>query len=237
MNGAKERTWSSADIKINSGLKLVVVDFTTRLFGNVQPLADKEMELVDSSGNSFGDYYGLGGPVTRADNGSTYSPERRRGQEVFLGPRDAKGLKLVFRPTGDAKVEFDLGTLAQIPPPAGAASTGPKLVDQSVLPAELKVLPLPSGFGIVDGSTRRTASGGKFQSADAQLFGKTEIEEVAAFYKAQLAREWETLDEYIAPGEMQLMFMNRKDDDQNLYVTAEQTDEGTTVDIRMERGS
>ena len=239
VNGAHERTQSLPNVSINVADKLVIVDITTRLFGTATDVLRKELRLVDSSGRYFGDGGGNSNLVLQAENGSPYAADRRRGQIVFSGPRDAKGLKLMFTPTPNEKIEFGLGTLAlaqSTDAPGGAAApAGPKLAPASVLPDELKSLPMPTGFGVVENSARRSASGGKFQSADAQLFGKMSIEDLNTFYKTRLAAQWDAIVEDEGSGDLQYTYMNKKDQSLTLYINAEQTDTGTTIDIRIEK--
>lgn len=242
VNGARERIQSVPNFEINVADKVVLVDITTRLFGDAKPLLGKEFALVDSKGNNaFDGTVGMSNVVLMAENAMDYNSSNRRGMLLFKGPRDATGLKLVFKPDGDDKVEFDLGTLGQstsAPAATGASSgtaKGPKLADASVLPVELKSLPMPAGFGVVDGSPIRSASGGKFQSAEAELFGKMDIKELNAFYKDKLAGDWDLSDEDVETGYLQNNYINKKDDSLTLYINAEQTDKGTTVDIRVEQ--
>jgi hypothetical protein len=244
VNSARERTQSLPDLEVNVADKLVIVDITTRLFGTATEVLDKELRLVDSDGNYFDTAgSGIAAVVLQSSIGIPYSPDHRRGVLIFSGPRDSKGFKLVFTPTADEKIEFDLGTLAQdtSAPASGGASTqsapaGPKLVDASVLAAELKSIPLPQGFGVVDGSAYRHASGGAFESASAQLFGKMSIKDLSSFYKTALAKEWDINDEDVSTGYLQNDYLNKKDQDLILYLNAEETDKGTTVDISVEKG-
>ncbi len=238
VNGARERTQSVPNFEINVADKVVLVDVTTRLFGDAKPLLGKELSLVDSKGgHSFDGTVGMANVVLMAENAMGYSSPDRRGMLVFKGPRDATGLKLVFSPDGDDKVEFDLGTLAKstTAPGGAAAPAGPKLAPASVLPDELKSLPMPTGFEVVENSTRRSASRGKFQSADAQLFGKMSIEDLNTFYKTRLAAQWDAIVEDKGSGDLQYTYMNKKDQSLTLYINAEQTDTGTTIDIRIEK--
>lgn len=131
-------------------------------------------------------------------------------------------------------------TIPGMPPGVGqgGSSSGgntPKVTDSSALPAELKPLPVPSGFQVIADSAERWADGGKFQSAEAEWFGKLSIKEVADFYTRSLTAEWDVVDEYVAQGECQLTYSNKKDEMRSLYVNAEQTNEGTTLYIRLEQ--
>lgn len=252
VNGARERTQSVPNFEINVADKVVLVDITTRLFGDAKPPLGKEFALVDSKGNnSFDGTVGMANVVIMAENAMDYNNANRRGMLVFKGPRDATGLKLVFKPDGDDKVEFDLGNLGQstsapattgtssgAPAATGASSgapAGPKLADASVLPAELKSLPMPTGFGVVDGSAVRSASGGKFQSAEAKLFGKMDIKDLNSFYKAQLAGDWDVNSEDFDTGYLQNEYINKKDESLMLQINADQTDKGTTVDLLVQK--
>ncbi|MGE5482761.1 MAG: LolA family protein, partial [Bacteroidota bacterium] len=118
-----------------------------------------------------------------------------------------------------------------------AASAGePKLVDASVLPAELKAIPLPSGFGVVDGSATRSAPGGVFESAEASLFGKLKVEELHDFYTSSLAAEWDEEGWGKSTGggteTLQASYISKKGD-LTLTIDAEGTAEGTTVNIKI----
>ncbi|HEX2986992.1 MAG TPA: hypothetical protein VHS06_02345, partial [Chloroflexota bacterium] len=153
------------------------------------------------------------------------------------GDRSVQDLKLVFASSSsDEKIEFDLGTLSQSTSiTAGAGAAGLKTVDASVLPAELKSIPMPPGFGVVDGSPSRSASGGAFQRAIAKLFGKMSIKDLAQFYGTALAKEWEANNVDSDTGHLQGEFVNKKDGNLILYINAEQSDKGTTVDIMVEK--
>ncbi len=115
------------------------------------------------------------------------------------------------------------------------SANGPKLVDPSVLPAELKSIAAPPGFGVVDGSARRSASGGVFRSAEASWFGKMDIKAVADLYNKSLAKEWDVNDEDVAQGYLQTDYINKKDSNTILYLDAEQTDDGTTIEVKVEK--
>jgi hypothetical protein len=112
---------------------------------------------------------------------------------------------------------------------------GLKLLDASALPAELSSIPVPPGFGVEQGSTGRSAPNGVFRSADASLFGKMSTEDLRDFYMEQLAAEWEMHAEDAGPWALILVYVNKEDTSLALYIAIEETDEGTTVDLRVER--
>jgi hypothetical protein len=121
---------------------------------------------------------------------------------------------------------------------AAAEDTSPrglKLLDASALPAELSSIPVPPGFRVEQGSTGRSAPGGIFRSADASLFGKMSTEEVWDFYRSQLAAEWEMHAEDVGTWALLLAYVNKQDQSLALYIVIEETDEGTMVDLRVEK--
>jgi hypothetical protein len=234
LNGARERTQSGPGFDINVADKIVLVDVTTRLFGDAAEVFSREWALTDSSGGYFGTEFM--NEVIWAENGMGHSSLARRGLLVFEVPRDAGGLKLVFGAMQDEKIEFDLGTPATstiLPGNSspGSAPRGPKLVDASTLPAELKAIPIPSGFGVVEDSVLRTASRGVFVEAWAELFGKMKIKDVHAFYAKALENDWEIADESVSTGYLQNAYTNIEDESLILYLNAEETDAGTTIGI------
>jgi hypothetical protein len=234
VNGARERTQSLPQIEIKVDEKFVMVDVTARVFGSAADLTGNELRLMDSSGKYLGGSDGVSNLLFQADNTQGYFSWHRRGMWAYKGPRDAKGLKLVFSPATGEKIEFDLGTVAQSSS-TGPAVAAPKLADASVLPEELKSFPMPQGFKVVDGSVHRRASGGKFQSADAQLFGEMSISDLSAFYKAQLAKDWETEQEDVGAATIDNIYFHRTDDGKTFYINAERTDIGTEIQIMLEQ--
>ena len=99
----------------------------------------------------------------------------------------------------------------------------------------MKSIPAPPGFGVVDGSASRSAEGNVFQSAEAQWYGKMKIKDLNEFYKNRLANEWDVNDEDVGTGYLQNDYINKKDENLILYLNAEETDEGTTVDVMVEK--
>jgi len=65
-----------------------------------------------------------------------------------------------------------------------------RLGDASSVPAEMKEMPVPAGFKVVDGSTRRIAQGGALSMAASDWFGSTAPRDVGAFYKSSMGRDW-----------------------------------------------
>jgi hypothetical protein len=122
--------------------------------------------------------------------------------------------------------------------PAQTPDTSPRgleLLDASALPAELSSIPVPPGFLVEQGSTGRWAPDGEFKSADASLFGQMSTEDLRDFYMEQLAAEWEMHAEDAGPWALILVYVNKEDTSLALYIAIEETDEGTTVDLRVER--
>lgn len=105
----------------------------------------------------------------------------------------------------------------------------PKTANASALPDEMKILPVPDGFSIVDGSAGRVTDGGKFTNADARWFGKTDYKKVADYYRRELkSRGWIEKDGADSDGEVDTHFTNDKAQlDLSLSVT--KTDAGTEV--------
>jgi hypothetical protein len=112
-------------------------------------------------------------------------------------------------------------------PPAAAPKTG----SASSVPDELKAIPAPSGFTVVDGSTMRMAQGGKFQGATAQYFGKSTVKEVREFYKKSLT-DWNE-DFAAEAGDQVTAVYSDKKGAQQLSVSVGKTDAGTEVTLAL----
>ena len=114
-------------------------------------------------------------------------------------------------------------------PEATPTPAGPTLTDASALPAELKDLPVPSGFSLVKDSAVRMAAGGKFQTAVAKWFGKTSVKEVGQFYqKALPGKGW--TEEQFAEGEDNIGGSYRNEKAKMMLVLlVEKTDAGTEI--------
>lgn len=111
------------------------------------------------------------------------------------------------------------------------APVAPQLADASTLPAELKDLPVPAGFGVVNGSTTRVASGGQFSVASATWFGKASVKDVGAFYKQALAATWN--EDYYSDSTdaLSAAYTNKKDTTLELALEVEKTESGTQVTL------
>jgi hypothetical protein len=123
---------------------------------------------------------------------------------------------------------------AAAPTPAKAEATDtpapPKAGDASSIAPELKDVPVPSGFTLVEGSAIRMEEGGKFKGATANWFGKTSIKDVAQFYKGQMTgKGWKEALVMEQDDSSMLSYTSAKDENLTLTIGVTKTDAGTEV--------
>ncbi|MHB1131827.1 MAG: hypothetical protein ACYC4L_05495 [Chloroflexota bacterium] len=122
--------------------------------------------------------------------------------------------------------------VASTPAPA-ATVAAPALADASALPAELKDLPIPGGFGVQKDGIARIASGGQFSMATAALWGTASPEKVVDFYQQALpAKGWQEEAAITNDDGADLAFMMEKDGGEwVLAISIAKEDGGTRVQV------
>jgi hypothetical protein len=134
--------------------------------------------------------------------------------------------------TAEARAGTSVDDAASRPQPT-ATSEAPTLTDPSVLPNELRAIPLASGFGIVKGSAQRIAEGGVFRMATARAFGKLSVTDVESFYKQALVGQWKQDSEFAGEDECQLAYTSKTEDTLALNIDIEKVDAGTEVTLTL----
>jgi hypothetical protein len=106
---------------------------------------------------------------------------------------------------------------------------GPKTTDASALPPELKPIPGPPDFDVVEGSTTRMAPGGTFQFAQASWWGTGSIQQTVGFYNQALAGDWIPGDEMMGQSDFRMEFVSKTDSNRTLQLDGEVDKGGITV--------
>jgi hypothetical protein len=82
-------------------------------------------------------------------------------------------------------------------PKATSTPAAPATTDASVLPAELKDIPVPSGFAVAKGSTSRLENKGAFAFAGAKWVGQGNLADIYKFYSDNLpSKGWKVGNSY-----------------------------------------
>jgi hypothetical protein len=111
----------------------------------------------------------------------------------------------------------------------------PKLADPSVVPAELKAIPVPPGFGVIDGSPSRVVKGGVFNYALADWFGNMNALDLDSFYSKAVPKTWDLTSRALAPGVLENEYVNMNDPTLYLTVEASEDPAGTTLKLKIEK--
>lgn len=119
-------------------------------------------------------------------------------------------------------------------PEPTTAPQAPATTDASAVPAELKDVPLPSGFAPVKNSAARMATGGKFQMAYVEFFGKASMKDTAAWYSSNLDAKGWTVD-MDNSGEEESVFVCTSKADSTLHLGINVTagDAGTSILMQL----
>jgi hypothetical protein len=113
--------------------------------------------------------------------------------------------------------------------PTPRTPVGPKTTDASALPAELKQVPMPPQFGVVEGSTTRTAPEGSFQMAQASLWGPGSIQGTVDFYNRALLADWNPGDESVGQSSFSMSFTSKGDSRRTLSLDGKTDGDGVRV--------
>ncbi|HEX2922416.1 MAG TPA: hypothetical protein VHS28_00115, partial [Chloroflexota bacterium] len=118
-------------------------------------------------------------------------------------------------------------------PEATATPAAPKLGSASSVPDELKQVPLPSGFSVVDGSMMRQAAGGVFALATGKWFGKSSVADVVKFYKTAMANDWD--EDYVTTSgdEAICTYTNKKKPELSAEIEVMKEEAGTIVTVSL----
>jgi len=118
----------------------------------------------------------------------------------------------------------------ETPAPPGAG-------DPSSLAAELKGIPVPSGFTLEKGSAIRMESDGKFQGATAAWYGVMSIKEASAFYKSQMTgKGWKEMMAMETDEGATLAYTSANDEKLSLAISISQKDAGTEISWVLTQG-
>lgn len=107
----------------------------------------------------------------------------------------------------------------------------PALTDASAMPAELRAIPLPPGFGVIKGSTQRMAEGGEFRMATARLFGMAGVEQATNSYRQALASQWDLEADSSTQDANALTYTSKTDSGLALSIDIEKVDAGTEITL------
>lgn len=118
-------------------------------------------------------------------------------------------------------------------PEATSTPAAPAKGDSSLIPAELKDIPVPSGFYLVKDSAIRLASGGQFTLATAEFFGTTSVKDVGAFYKSSLTAKGWNIDTEVGGEDTYVLACKNSDGSLSLEVSVSTADAGTQVAIQI----
>ncbi len=119
-------------------------------------------------------------------------------------------------------------------PEPTTAPQAPATTDASAIPAELKDAPLPSGFAPVKNSATRVATGGKFQMAYVEYFGKTSVKDASAWYTSNLASKgWEVSLEQGGEDESVFICTSKADSTLTLSINVSADDAGTNIILSL----
>lgn len=119
-------------------------------------------------------------------------------------------------------------------PELAATRADPALVDASAVPAELKDIPAPRGFGVVKGSTSRLTQAGKFQMAHVEWYGKGSLKDVADFYKSAIGGKGWNEGSFVSTEDSVFAdYVNAKDENLILVLAVETSDPGLTVSLTV----
>jgi hypothetical protein len=175
---------------------------------------------------------------TSGDGGMlTYTKGEQDGVTITTSKED--GDKVTISVMLGKTSQKPAATSAATTQPAAAESdptpVAPETGDAANLPAELKNLPVPSGFAVVTDSMARYAEGGTFSSASATWFGKTSVKDVGQFYQKELtAKGW--TEDYSAGAEDSIVanYSNEKEG-MSLTLAIHKTDAGTEVMLELSK--
>lgn len=118
-------------------------------------------------------------------------------------------------------------------PAATETPAPPKTTDASAVPAELKDIPIPSGFQPLKDGMLRATEGGKFQSAVATYAGKTGVKEAGeALQKGLTGKGWNE-EEFVAGEDESAGFFTNPKDNLMLNVVVTKTDTGTEIHVQL----
>lgn len=228
VNGYWERTETAGKAQLGPDEKFVFVDVTNTTLPDGKPFTQAhELRLVTSDGKQIamkltGESDAYLAESTRSDTTGV-----GRGVALFRVPKSASSYKLAVSPLDPSSQGFAFGSGNRIadeecvvdlaggllPPvttifklPAAAATavpTAPPAGAAASVPAELRDIPLPSGFAVVKDSAHRSPASGKFEEASATFYGKLGVQEVKDFYKKTLteAQGFSLADEDISSDE------------------------------------
>jgi hypothetical protein len=116
-------------------------------------------------------------------------------------------------------------------PAATSTPAPPKTGSNSSIPEEMKQIPVPAGFSVVDGSTIRQASGGVFAMAGAEWFGKASVTDAVTFFKTALANDWNEDFAMASNEDATAQYSNKKNPKLSMVVAMSKEDAGTSVNI------
>ncbi len=190
----------------------------------------EESTVVSSDGGMLNysrpDGYGLTVTVS-ADSSS---------KEITIGVLGGKSSKTPT-PEPTATVEEAVATEtpeAKSAPQATSTPAAPQTTDASAIPAELKAVPLPSGFALIKDSANRMAVGGQFAMAMGEFFGTASVKDAAAFYTSNLpAKGWNVDMETGGEGESTFVATSKSDAKLHLAVNISTDDAGTKIYLQL----
>ncbi|HEX2988321.1 MAG TPA: hypothetical protein VHS06_09140 [Chloroflexota bacterium] len=107
--------------------------------------------------------------------------------------------------------------------------------DASTVPAELKDVPVPGGFTLVDGSARRVAQGGVLGMAAADWFGKSSPKEIGAYYRSALAKGWNDDSFVESANEVNAQYTSKKDARLTLLIEVSLFESDTVIHMSLVR--
>jgi hypothetical protein len=119
--------------------------------------------------------------------------------------------------------------------PGAAVPSGPPTTDVSNLPAELRDIPMPTGFSPIKDTISRQASGGKFTAAAANWYGKGKVQAIVEFFQKNLPpKGWEEEESniYEDSGFIRMVSAAKK---QALDLTITVMDDGMEIMMALEQ--
>ena len=121
-------------------------------------------------------------------------------------------------------------------PEATATSAPPKTVDASAVPAEIRQIPIPSGFTPLKDGIIRLSEGGSFKMASARYSGAGSVQDVGASLQGSLlAKGWEE-SEFADTGDEVVAYFTNPEDNSSLIVLVTKTDTGTELNLQLVAG-
>lgn len=135
-------------------------------------------------------------------------------------------IDIVHMPKGGATDISNTSNQSSDPP---RKPIGPKTTDVSVLPEELKSIPAPDGFAVVDQSATRSTPDGIFQFAQASWWGPGTISAASDFYRQALAMGWNPGDDSMGQYSFDMSFVSKTDTKRTLTLNGKTEGDGIRI--------